>query len=131
MFFNRTRIYTVHVKPSIPHAAEKPIFVLEGFNLYGFIFTGLWALYQRLWLQTILLVLTYALLSALVKQHMLGMASAGIIQFAIQVFVGLQANDWIRAKLTRKGYIVADVSVADNLLRAEQRYFERYIAKAG
>lgn len=124
------KIYTVHIKPGVPQGEEKPIFVKEGFNFAAFLFPALWALYRRLWVAVFLLVGIDSLLAQMLVAHMLNPASLIVIDLGIHVLTGLLGNDWRRASLKRRGYIVADISAADSRLRAEQRYFERHLAAA-
>jgi hypothetical protein len=127
--FGRLKIYTVHIKPE-GGLAQKPVFIREGFNIFAFCFTGLWALYQRLWLPCLVILLVNLFLIALLKMHVLHEVSTGFLDIGFHFFVGWQANDWLRTRLRKDGYIHADVTAADSLLRAEQRYFERTLAAA-
>lgn len=128
--FGKMKIYTVHIKPGVPNAAEKPIFIREGFNFWAFFFTIFWTLYYRLWLHTALIIAVNVVIVVLGNNYILGSESIGLIQFTIQLLVGFHANDWYRAALSKRGYIMTDITTGDNLLRAEQRYFERYLANA-
>jgi len=65
---------------------------------------------------------------ALLRNHLLSADSTAIVQMAMNVLIGFHANDWLRAKLKKRGYITADITAADSKLRAEQRYFERHLA---
>jgi hypothetical protein len=111
---NRMKIYTVHIKPGDVRAQERPIFVREGFNILALIFT----------------LAANILIIALGQMKIFSPDSIGLLQFAIQILAGFHANDWLRYGLSKRGYIMADISTGDNLLRAEQRYFERYLAAA-
>lgn len=128
--FHGMKIYTVHVRPDRLRAHEHPIFVREGFNWMAFLFTFMWAFYQRMWL------LGFALLVLSIVVQSVGMGiglsepSVTAMQFGIQILVGMHANDWLRARLTRQGFITADIASGDSLLSAQQRYFERYVAVA-
>ncbi|MDE3017335.1 MAG: DUF2628 domain-containing protein [Pseudomonadota bacterium] len=124
------KIYTVHVNPGTPQAEEKPLFVKEGFNIAAFLFPALWALCRRLWVAAAFLLAADFLLAEMLKSHVLNPAGIGSISLGIHALAGLLGNDWRRSALKRRGYIVADISAADSLLRAEQRYFERYLATA-
>lgn len=126
--FGMMRIYTVHIDPAEPSASQKPTFIREGFNWIAFLLGGLWALYHRLWLPLVLILAFNGALMTLRKEHLISMAGIATMQFGFNIFVGLQANDWLRAKLARRGFLMADVTAADSKLRAEQRYFERYLA---
>lgn len=128
--FGRMKIYTVHVKPGTVNPYERPVFVREGFNFFAFLFTFFWALFHRLWMQAIGILLINIALMMLVRMHVMSADGIAIVQLAMNVMIGFVANDWLRAHLSKRGYIVADISAADNLLRAEQRYFERTIAAA-
>jgi len=124
------KIYTVHIKPGMEQAMQKPVFVREGFNFYAFFFVLLWALYQRLWMVALLLAACNALLLFMFKDHVFNLASLGALNLGFHFLVGCWANDWLRARLARRGYILADISAGDNRLRAEQRYFERSLNPA-
>jgi len=125
--FNRMRIYTVHVKPDDKGANFRPVFIKEGFNFAAFIFTVFWALYKRLWLVAVLLMVAAVLLALLVNAHYLTRISGIGIHLGIHFIVGFHGNDWLRAKLRRKGYSLSDVTAGDSYLRAQQRYLERYV----
>ena len=123
-----TKIYTVHVNPEVSHAYEKPVFVREGFQLFAFLFMALWALYHRLWLLAAGLVAFEVVMMELGKAAVLSPVSFQIVHLAVQVLVGFHANDFLRARLKRQGYVVADIASGDTLLRAEQRFFERHLS---
>ena len=72
-----------------------------------------------------MIIVFNVVLTILVKKHILLKISGVIARLGFNIIVGMLANDWVRARLIKNGYVVADVSVADNLLRAQQRYFER------
>ena len=125
--FGRMKLYTVHLKPE-DGLHKKPVFVREGFNVYAFAFTGLWAIYQRLWKPLLLIMIFNGTLGYLLAHHILLKPSYLAMQFGFNLLVGFQANDWVRARLAANGYVLADVSAADSLLRAEQRYLERALS---
>ncbi len=123
-----TKIYTVQIKPGIVAAAEKPVFIKEGFNVYAFLFGVVWALYQRLWLAAVLMMVFNVSVVWMVKHHVLLQPSAACLQLGFILVVGYSANDWLRTKYARRGYVMTDVTAANTKLTAEQRYFERYLA---
>lgn len=124
----RMRIYTVHINPSKKHPYETPIFIEEHFNLFAFIFREFWAFYHQIWSVGIAL-LGFRFLSVIaVQQHWIGMIPMSAISFGVMLWVAYSANDLRREKLKRQGYITVDIVTGDNLVGAEQRYFERYFA---
>lgn len=128
--FHGLKLYTVHAKPGSDHTLMKPIFLREGFNLLAFLFTFLWAFYHRLWLYGFIVLACNLLIGAMVEYRYLGEIAAVIAQFGIQFVVGFTANDILRARLSKRGYIFEDITSGDSLLRAEQRYFDRLVTKA-
>lgn len=127
-FLPKTQIYTVHINPSKSNAMEKAVFVREGFNIFAFIFVILWALYQRMWLVVLGMVVISVLFASVEEAKLLDKLSIATLQLTFQVIVGLYANDLRRWSLARRGYILADVVVSDNELLAQQRYFDRVLA---
>ncbi len=127
MILRGMKIYTVHIKPDMLHAIEKPEFVREGFNIFAFLFSGLWALSQKLWWQAALLIGLYVLMGLLASRGFIQLETSALANLGIQLIAGLQGNDWVRARLSRSGYVLADIAVADTALRAQQRYFERHM----
>ncbi|NBX04077.1 MAG: DUF2628 domain-containing protein [Alphaproteobacteria bacterium] len=127
MMFGGMKIYTVHIKTDASRSGEKPIFIREGFSFGAFFFTVFWALYHRLWLPAAGIMFSLWLIVQLGTHHFISSPSVGVLQLMIQVLVGYLANDWRRRALAKRGYITSDVTAADSLLRAEQRYFERYL----
>jgi Protein of unknown function (DUF2628) len=122
------KIYTVHIPSGTTDTQEKAVFLREGFNWQAFFFGVLWALYHRLWLQAFGIVCVNVVFMALEEKNMFSSHGMWVAQFGFQVAIGFLANDWLRAKFGRRGYILADVTAADSLLRAQQRYYERLLA---
>jgi hypothetical protein len=125
--FRGMKIYTVHIPPGAKDPLEKPVFIREGFSWAAFFLTGIWALYHRLWWHALLILIFNGVLMVLAEEHVLSQPGLVIAQIGFQFNVGCHANDWRRRRLAKLGYILSDVTASDNLLRAEQRYFERIL----
>lgn len=128
LFLPKTKIYTVHINPAKAHAVERAVFVYEGFNFMAFVFGVFWALFQRLWWEAVFIVIVIASLGIAEDSGYLDTQSVIILQMAFNFIIGFQANDWRRGALSRKGYIMSDVVVSEDKLRAQQRYFDRVLA---
>lgn len=122
----RMRIYTVHINPRKKNPYETPVFVEEAFNWYAFIFHWIWALSQRLWLAFAAMLVIWVAINYLNYSLILHPLAMFAMQVGFQAFVGFQANDLRRRALKKRGYIVSDIVTSDNVVGAEQRYFERY-----
>lgn len=118
MFF-KPKIYSVYTKPDENDAYGKTVFVKEGFNIFAFIFGGLWALFNRLWLIAILLIFISASL------EMSGKVQLSIISMLLSLWFGFEAHNFKASKLVRKNFQLADIVIAKNLLEAQQKYFQK------
>ena len=122
------KLYTVHIDVDNPPPKGMPVFVREGFNFYALIFMAFWAFYHRIWLLAVSLLLVQGFFVWLAEQDMFSPITVNLMYLAVQVTVGFHANDWRRRQLQKKGYVMSDVTMGDSLLRAEQRFFERFLA---
>lgn len=119
------KVYTVHIQPGASDALEKPEFVREGFNIFAFLFTFLWAFYHRLWGAGLFLIAFHMAFYSMLDAGLIARGSVEMAQLAFQIIVGLQGHDWIRLQLEKKGYVLSDVVTGGSLIEAERRYFER------
>lgn len=128
--FNKPKIYTVHIKVNEANAEEKPVFVYEGFNWKALVFGVFWTLYHRLWIVSLVVAAITALIAMAAGKHIISESSELILQAAFGIYIGLSANDWYRSSLSRRGYIINDIVVESDEIRAQQRYFEHALAAA-
>ncbi len=122
--FSRLNMYTVHMRPEGESLSDRITFVQEGFNLYAFIFTTLWALFNRLWGLTFMMAVANMSFIMLVELLELNMLSLMLLQLGLQFWLGFHANDFIRSKLAKRGYAMSAVVSGENKIRAEQRFFD-------
>lgn len=126
MIFSRFRVFTVHTNPKAERPQESAQFVEEGFSLTAFIFSGLWAMYHRLWWPLVIIGAANALIFNFAENGAINEIGQGILQLALNLLVGFMANDWLRARLAREGLVLSDIVTGESLLNAEQRYFDHY-----
>lgn len=124
--FNRTHIYTVHVKPAAGNKPQDIVFVREGFNIWAFVFTVLWALYHRTWLFAAVCLAWGLVLGMISREQIFHSVSFGLLQVGISAIFGYMANDELRENLKKRGYTQEFVATGDNLIKAEQRFFDRH-----
>lgn len=125
----RMRIYTAHIDPSRKDPYETPVFIEEGMNFYAFVFHLFWAFYHRLWLVAVCIIGVNMLITVAAEMLDLNRFSVLVMQMGLQIFIGLQGNEYRRTKLRKQGYLMTDIVTGDNPVGAEQRYFERYFPK--
>jgi hypothetical protein len=120
-------IYTVHLPPDATTAdtvAEKAVFIKEGFSFFGFAFTGLWLLAQRLWLMTLIYVAVLGLVLAAFAFLDLPRPAFGVITLLMGLLVGLEGHEWQRRKYARLGWIHAGTVSGPSLDECERRFFK-------
>ena len=125
---SRLRIYTIHIKPNLAQPYDEAEFVEEGFSWYAFFFTFFWLFYKRLWVPAITVLCLSALCLVMQEGEWLHESSIALLQLSIGLITGYHGNDWLRRRLKRSGYIIADIVSGENLLRAEQRFYDRFAA---
>jgi hypothetical protein len=129
MRYAKMRIWTVHLKTTDKNPYANALFISEGFNFFAFLFTGFWALVNRIWwLAGCIFLAQYGTLY-LAKLAGLSYASIITIDIGIRVLLGLCGNDFWRAALNKSGWVLSDVVVAHNMLEAAHRYYGRHIGE--
>ena len=116
------RIYTIHLPPRFGPPDADPVIVKEGFNWAAAIFTVLWALWHRMWLAAIGLLVTSAAIGAGVAFLGFGPESRAAMSFGYAVLVGFHANDWRRWSLERKDFKDAGIVAAPRADAALRRF---------
>lgn len=124
---NRLHIYTVHLKPHDPAPHETAEFIKEGFSLWAFLFTWMWALYHRMWWIAVGFVAIEGAIGLAIYEGLLGENRAGVLRLGVQVLIGMLGNDMRRWQLKKRGFITADIVSGDSDLVAEQRFFDRWL----
>ncbi len=123
------RIYTLHLPPPYTASDPCPVAVREGFNLWAFLFTALWALWHRMWLEALVLVLVALALSGFAALFGAGETVSAILSLVFMLLVGFHANDWRRAALGRRGYREQGVAAAEDEDAAIRRHADREAAR--
>lgn len=124
------RLYTVHLSGRATSPDRDAVLVREGFCWPACLFTVFWALWHRMWLVALMLVLAGAGLSIGLEALGFDPLSQAAVMLGYLVLVGYSANDWRRRALKRSGLVEVGVVVGDRREAAERRYFDRMKALA-
>lgn len=124
MFGKSEKIYNAYEKPEAAEVTERVVLLREGFSFWAFSLNALWLISQRMW--SLLALYIAAIIAVSIVCDALGMAQVAImlVQIWLQLMLGLHAYDLQGALLTRRGYRLAGVIVAQNDIAAERRYYE-------
>ena len=108
--------YSIYAKPEDGYAQDA-IFVPDGFSWGGFVFTGLWALWNRMWIVGAIVISVSLAGSALPPALEL------LLSLAVSVLMGLHGNDLLAWSLARRGFLEIGLSSGDSLEEAELRFY--------
>ena len=118
------RIYTIHDRPDTVGDEGDTLVVREGFCWPAFVFTGLWALWHRLWRVFVIMMVVFAALEGAIYLAGADPITAAAAGPAFGVIVGFGANDWRRDGLARRGWRQAGVVAAVNPDAALRRHYD-------
>src|SRR4029079_9604179 len=108
--------YAIYAKPNDGNAAEA-IFVPDAFSWGGFILTGFWVLWNRMWIVSAIVI------SVLFSGTALPPSLQFLVNVAVSVFLGLHGHDLLGWSLARRGYSQSGLSNGGSLEEAELRYY--------
>jgi Protein of unknown function (DUF2628) len=108
--------YSIYAKPN-DRAAAEAIFLPDKFSWGAFVFTWVWALWNRMWIVAALILSVMFIASALpaVPQFLLTLG--------VNIFMGLHGNDLLGWSLKRRGLSEIGLSNGGSLEEAELRFF--------
>jgi hypothetical protein len=110
--------------------AERITFVRDGFTWSAFIFGPLWMLRHRLWLAFVVYMAIFAAVGIAQYARILPSGAETVVGVMLALLIGLEAATLRRRKLLWWRWRDAGIVVADNLVSAEQRFFDRWTAGA-
>ncbi len=118
------RIYTVHLRRHGLDPERDVVLVKEGFCWPGFFLSILWALWHRLWLVALALLLVEIAVSAGAIMLGLDSLSQTAVSVGVAVVIGYVANDLRRWSLSRQGFSEVAVVGAPDPVAASQRFHD-------
>jgi Protein of unknown function (DUF2628) len=126
-------VYTVHAPAAdggeAGRAADRFVFVRDGFSFWALLFGPLWLLWHRLWLALIgYIAVTVGVAVALALLHA-GAGTRFTVMLLIALLMGLEAASLRRWTMSRRKWRQLDVVVADDEETAERRFFDRWTAQ--
>ncbi|MBS40724.1 MAG: hypothetical protein CMM83_03220 [Rhodospirillales bacterium] len=113
------KIFLVHTR-----LGHDPKVVRDGFSLTAFIFTGFWALWNRMWFLTIIIFLGWAVLWGFYRFLGLSNDCLFIAFIALSTFIGFGANEWVSLNFLRKGYTLSGIVAARHRDAALRRWYD-------
>ncbi len=118
------RLYTVHIRRHYPDADSDLVLIKEGFCWPAFFLGPLWALWHRLWLVALVLLVADVALSGTALLARLDGLSQGAVSVGFAAIVGFVANDLRRRALERRHFTLAAVVSGARREAAEGRFLD-------
>ena len=118
------RLYTVHVRRHDPDAGSDLVLIKEGFCWPAFFLGPLWALWHRLWLAALVLLVAALALGWAGMLLRLDGLSQGAVSVGFAAIVGFVANDLRRRRLARRHFTHAAVISGAGREAAEGRFLD-------
>jgi hypothetical protein len=116
------RLYTIHLPAPYSARGAEPQALREGFCLTAFLLTVPWALANRLWIRAGVLSAVIGVFLGIGTVADLNVPGFAVIALAVMAWVGMEANDWLRAGWARRGWREGGVLAAENADTALRRY---------
>lgn len=125
------KIFSVHhkaVEPAIILSEGlETRFVKEGIAWGALIAPPWWAIFHRLWLVLVGIVVFYALAGVISNLVGLNPNTSALLFIALHVILALEGNNLYRWTLTRRGYKEIGTVTGASLEKCERRFFESLI----
>ncbi|MDP1883021.1 MAG: DUF2628 domain-containing protein [Bradyrhizobium sp.] len=125
-------VYTVHapvMDDAGVRAADRFVFVRDGFHVWGALLGPVWLAWHRLWLALIGWIVVMVAVD-------FGMAALGVggnaiflVDVMLALLMGFEAASLRRWTLSRRNWRQLDIVVAEDWESAERRFFDRWTAK--
>ena len=114
-------IYRVFERPG--RSANEAVFIREGFSWAAAIFLVFWALWNRMWIVAAVLLACFAAVSVLGGYIAAGDDNLTIINAAIGLILGLEAEHLRGWSLRRAGYRETGLVQGNGIDEAELKFF--------
>ena len=119
--------YTVHAPPprqgETTSAAERYVFVRDGFHVWAFLLAPLWLLIHRLWLAFGIYVVGYGLITAALVLLRVPASAQFVTGLLIALLVGFEASSIWRWTLARRRWAILGFVIGEDAEIAERRFF--------
>jgi|SRR5690242_16292441 hypothetical protein len=121
----RNKVYTAHVRGR-GSVDRDIVFVKDGFSWGAFFFTGIWALWHRLWFFALIVFASGFAIGFVTDFLDLDPLTDAAVGLAWAVLVGYEANDARRRALASRDFDLEDIVLGQNLTQAEHRFFLKH-----
>jgi hypothetical protein len=126
-------VYTVHAPVAdgadARRAADRFVFVRDGFHFWAFLLGPLWLAWHRLWLALAGYIAIWVGVAVALTQLHAGAGTRFTVMLLIALLMGFEAASLWRWTVSRSKWRQLDVVVADDEETAERRFFDRWTSR--
>jgi len=126
-------VFTVHL-PKVAAgdivAAEKIVFLRDGFSTPAFLFGPLWLAWKRAFLPAGLMLAVFALVFFGAGRLGLSGETGSIVTLALEILLGFEGVRLVAWSLARRGYHESAVVFGQDMEEAEEAFFYQWSQKA-
>ena len=127
------KVFTVHEPAGLTGrgdaAARRIVFVKDGFCWPAFLIAPIWLLYHRMWLILLALLAISVALTGLEQGLEMSASLGSVIDVALLLLFGLEANNLRRWHLRRGGYRIRAVVAGRDREECERKFFADWLDK--
>ncbi len=113
------RLYNALIKKDQNNKIEDVVLLEEGFSFMAFLFSGLWFLFHKMWLNAAVIFAINYVLQSLGEAGALSKLDLMFLEFSFLIIIAYNANHWFSEYLLRRGYQISGFVLAAN--KAEAR----------
>lgn len=114
--------YTLHLRAARPAGDPELIAVKDGFSWIAFLVPAIWAAWYGVWRGLVAYMLAATVLGVVAYLFDLTDLGQGLIGLGLSLLAGVEANDWRRAALARRGFREVAQVTARSAEAAETAY---------
>jgi hypothetical protein len=125
-------VYTVHVPVAGSAdfaAADRFVFVRDGFHFWAALLGVIWLAWHRLWLALLGWIVLMAAIDFGMAKLGVGGGTILLADLLLALLLGFEAASLERWTLSGRKWRLLDIVVADDEEAAERRFFDRWIAR--
>ncbi len=128
-------VYTVHAPladgAAARGAADRFVFVRDGFHFWAFLLGPAWLAWHRLWLALLGYIAVTVSIAVAFRLVPAGPGTRFGVMLLLALLIGFEAASLWRFTLSRRKWHQLDIVVADDEEAAERRFFDRWTSTRG
>lgn len=111
-------------KKAIDNGFDDIVLLRTGFNLWAFVFNGLWLFSKGLWVYFVPFFTLFIMAELMQNYNFVSSGFNQAVFFSLKIIIGFEACFLLEKKMLRKGYKFDSIIFAKDQASANLKYFE-------